>query len=166
MYRAGNEFTAKGPLVSFEAFQYSSIISKLMQSFTDLSNKIINSSRGSSELSWLWTNHLYELWDILLWYLTEAIQGFHASEEVLFWWIAVEILQQCHCQLHSYIIEYLCSTDITPIRLVELFDRQTPRHSAGLKFVYLYILDWNNATTIDLNHEYKREHSECKISAL
>lgn len=121
MYRAGNDFTLKGPFVLFQALRYSSITSKLTQSFTDLSNKIINSSRGSSEFSRLWTNHLYELWDILLWYLTETIQSFHASEEVLFWWIAVEILQQCHCQLHSYIIEYLYSTDITCIRLAELF---------------------------------------------
>jgi len=66
LYRAGNEFTLKGPFVSFEALRYSSITSKLTQSFTDLSNKVINSSRGSSELSWLWTDHLYELWDILL----------------------------------------------------------------------------------------------------
>jgi hypothetical protein len=78
-----------------------------MQPFNDLSDEIIDSGRSSSELGWFWANHLYKLWDILLGDLTESIQSLHASEEALFWWIAVKILQESHRQLHGHIIKYL-----------------------------------------------------------
>jgi hypothetical protein len=110
----------KSPFFFLEDLK-SGIILELTQSFSDLSNEIIDSSRSSSELSWFWANHLYKLWDILLWDLTETIQSLHASEETLFWWIAVEILQESHCQLHSYIIKYLQGRDIKLRRLMQHF---------------------------------------------
>jgi hypothetical protein len=73
----------------------------------DLGDELVDSAGGALEFAGLGADHLHELGHVLGRDLAESLQRLHAPVQVLLGWVAVEILQQSHRQLHSHVVEHL-----------------------------------------------------------
>lgn len=79
----------------------------LAQLLVHLIDLLVDPLRSTSEFIWLGSDHLYELRHFLAADLRETRQRLHARVQLLLRGTAVEVLQQCHCQLHGNIVKHL-----------------------------------------------------------